>query len=58
MPTKFLLGLTYFLASIWWLSNSINAAGTLETPSKFQVYQKYDDEEVKCQKGKTVLADL
>ena len=51
MAANYLLGVTYFLICISWLSNTINAASIFEEPSKFQAPEKQESVETKCQKG-------
>ena len=54
MAANYLLGVTYFLICISWLSNTINAASIFEEPSKFQAPEKQESVETKCQKGKPI----
>ena len=58
MAANYLLGVTYFLVCISWLSNTINAASILKEPSKFQAPEKQDGVETKCQKGKPIWVAL
>ena len=57
MSKKYILRETCLLVTTFGLSISINATGTVDDLPRFQVRDKIDNIEVKCQKGNTILAD-